>query len=385
MVMNEPCSHRPFALFCPDPEPHALIGLSIFDMTADLQRIKSAVMRNMLDSLSLAIHPRVGVVEGQANMDDVLNTEVGGVIRMRQPGMVQPFAVPFVGQAAFPMLGYLDEVRETRTGMSKAAMGLQADALQSTTRAAVAATVSAAQQHLELIARIFAETGMRALFKGILKLVVENQDRPRVVRLRNQWVPIDPRSWDAEMDVEIDVALGGGTDEQKIAVLTSISQKQEQVLQMMGPQNPMVTPQQYRNTLARLAELSGFKNPDEFFLNPQNQPPPPPPPPPPPDPAMILAQVEQQKIMADIQNKQAELELKRQAMLLEDDRARDKQEADLMLRAYEIQLKSGTAVDVETIRAMMSAPRTATPSVQQPVIPEIGPAPQMPPIQPQAM
>ena len=382
MVMNEPCSHRPFALFCPDPEPHALIGLSIFDMTADLQRIKSAVMRNMLDSLSLAIHPRVGVVEGQANMDDVLNTEVGGVIRMRQPGMVQPFAVPFVGQAAFPMLGYLDEVRETRTGMSKAAMGLQADALQSTTRAAVAATVSAAQQHLELIARIFAETGMRALFKGILKLVVENQDRPRVVRLRNQWVPIDPRSWDAEMDVEIDVALGGGTDEQKIAVLTSIAQKQEQVLQMMGPQNPMVTPQQYRNTLARLAELSGFKNPDEFFLNPQNQPPPPPPPPPPPDPAMILAQVEQQKIMADIQNKQAELELKRQAMLLEDDRARDKQEADLMLRAYEIQLKSGTAVDVETIRAMMNAPRTATPSVQQPVIPEIGPAPQMPPIQP---
>ena len=382
MVMNEPCSHRPFALFCPDPEPHALIGLSIFDMTADLQRIKSAVMRNMLDSLSLAIHPRVGVVEGQANMDDVLNTEVGGVIRMRQPGMVQPFAVPFVGQAAFPMLGYLDEVRETRTGMSKAAMGLQADALQSTTRAAVAATVSAAQQHLELIARIFAETGMRALFKGILKLVVENQDRPRVVRLRNQWVPIDPRSWDAEMDVEIDVALGGGTDEQKIAVLTSIAQKQEQVLQMMGPQNPMVTPQQYRNTLARLAELSGFKNPDEFFLNPQNQPPPPPPPPPPPDPAMILAQVEQQKIMADIQNKQAELELKRQQMLLEDDRARDKQEADLMLRAYEIQLKSGTAVDVESIRAMMNAPRTATPSVQQPVIPEIGPAPQMPPIQP---
>ena len=201
MVMNEPCSHSPFALFCPDPEPHALIGLSMFDMTADLQKIKSAIMRNMLDSLSLAIHPRVGVVEGQVNMDDVLNTEVGGVIRMRQAGAVQPFAVPFVGQAAFPMLGYLDEVRENRTGMSKAAMGLEADALQSTTRAAVAATVSAAQQHLELIARIFAETGMRALFRGILKLVVENQDRARVVRLRNQWVPIDPRSWNADMDV----------------------------------------------------------------------------------------------------------------------------------------------------------------------------------------
>ena len=380
VVMNQPCSHAPFALFCPDPEPHALIGLSIFDMTADLQRIKSAVMRNMLDSLSLAIHPRVGVVEGQVNMDDVLNTEVGGIIRQRAPGMVQPFSVPFVGQAAFPMLEYLDSVRETRTGMSKAAMGLDAGALQSTTRAAVAATVSASQQHLEMIARIFAETGMRALFKGILKLVVENQERPRVVRLRNQWVPIDPRSWDADMDVEIDVALGGGTEEQKVAVLTSVAQKQEQILQMMGPQNPLVTPQQYRNTLARLVEASGYKNVDEFFLDPAMQPTPPPPPPPPPDPAMILAQVEQQKIMADIQNKQAELELKRQQMLLEDDRARDKQEAEMMLRAYEIQLKSGTAVDVEQIKAMMAAPRVASPSVQQPVIPEIGPAPQMPPV-----
>jgi len=380
VVMNQPCSHAPFALFCPDPEPHALIGLSIFDMTADLQRIKSAVMRNMLDSLSLAIHPRVGVVEGQVNMDDVLNTEVGGIIRQRAPGMVQPFSVPFVGQAAFPMLEYLDSVRETRTGMSKAAMGLDAGALQSTTRAAVAATVSASQQHLEMIARIFAETGMRALFKGILKLVVENQERPRVVRLRNQWVPIDPRSWDADMDVEIDVALGGGTEEQKVAVLTSVAQKQEQILQMMGPQNPLVTPQQYRNTLARLVEASGYKNVDEFFLDPAMQPPPPPPPPPPPDPAMILAQVEQQKIMADIQNKQAELELKRQQMLLEDDRARDKQEAEMMLRAYEIQLKSGTAVDVEQIKAMMATPRVASPSVQQPVIPEIGPAPQMPPV-----
>ena len=377
VVMNEPCSHRPFALFCPDPEPHALIGLSIFDMTADLQRIKSAVMRNMLDSLSLAIHPRVGVVEGQVNMDDVLNTEVGGVIRQRAPGMVQPFSVPFVGQAAFPMLGYLDEVRETRTGMSKAAMGLDAGALQSTTRAAVAATVSAAQQHLELIARIFAETGMRALFKGILKLVTENQDRPRVVRLRNQWVPIDPRGWQAEMDVEINVALGGGTEEQRVATLTAISQKQEQILQTLGPQNPLVTPVQYYNTLTKLVEASGFKNAADFFTNPAmvQQPPPPPPP---PDPAQILAQVETQKIQADIQNKAAALELDRQKMLLADDRERDKTEAQLMLQAYETQLKYGAQVDLQHIHDMMRAPRIATPSTQQPVIPEIV----IPPAQP---
>jgi hypothetical protein len=382
VVMNEPCSYRPFATFCPDPEPHAFIGLSIFDMTADLQKIKSAIMRNMLDSLSLAIHPRVGVVEGQVNMDDVLNTEVGGIIRQRAPGMVQPFNVPFVGQAAFPMLAYLDEVRETRTGMSKASMGLDPGALQSTTRAAVAATVSASQQHLELIARVFAETGMRALFKGILKLVVENQDRPRVVRLRNQWVPIDPRSWQSEMDVEINVALGGGTEEQKIATLTSIAQKQEQIMQLMGPQNPIVTPQQYRNTLVRLAEASGFKNSDEFFLNPAMQPPMPPPQPP-PDPTAMLAQVEMQKIQADIQNKQAELELKRQQTLLQDDRERDKQEADIMLKAYEIQLKYGSQIDMSEIKAMIDQPRVASPSVQNPPMPEIVPFQPQPPMGPQ--
>ena len=220
---------------------------------------------------------------------------------------------------------------------------------------------------------------MRALFKGILKLVVENQDRARVVRLRNQWVPIDPRSWNANMDVDIDVALGGGTEEQKIAVLNANAHKQEMVLQQMGPQNPLVSVQQYRNTLARLAEVSGFKNPDEFFLNPSMMPPQPPPPPPPPDPAQILAEVERQKIMADIQNSQAELELKRQQMLLEDDRARDKQESELMLRAYEVQLKYGTQLDMDAIRQMADRSRVASPSVQQPVIPEIGPAPQMGP------
>jgi hypothetical protein len=187
------------------------------------------------------------------------------------------------------------------------------------------------------------------------------------------------------MDVEIDVALGGGTEEQKIAVLNAIAQKQEQIMQTLGPQNPIVTPQQYRNTLARLTEVSGYKNSEEFFLNPATMPPQPPPPPPPPDPAQILAQVEQQKIQADIQNKQADLELKRQQMLLEDDRSRDKQEADLMLRAYEIQLKSGTAIDMEAIKSMMAEPRVASPSIQRPVIPQIQTPPPMPQSQPQGM
>jgi hypothetical protein len=176
VVRNLPASYIPFADFPCDPEPHTspLEAMSIFDITRDLQEIKSEILRNTLDSLAQSIHPRTAVVEGQVNIDDVLNNETGAIIRMRAPGMVQPLTTPFVGQAAFPMMEYMDQIKEDRTGMSKAAMGLNADALQSSTKAAVAATISASQGRIELTARILAE-GMKKLFKGILFLVTTHQ------------------------------------------------------------------------------------------------------------------------------------------------------------------------------------------------------------------
>lgn len=358
ILHNEPCDHIPFVDFCPDPEPHTFFGMSIADVVMDIQLIKSNILRNMLDSLAQSIHPRTAVVEGQVNLEDVMNTEVGGIIRMRAPGMVQPFSQPFVGQAAFPMLQYMDELRENRTGISKAAAGLDANALQSSTRAAVAATVTAAQQHIELICRIFAETGMKSLFKKALYLVTTYQDTPRMVRLRNQFVPIDPRVWDASMDVLVNVALGTGTNEEKLAFLAQVAQKQEMLIQQGGVQNnPLVDLAQYRNTLAQMLALAGFKDPNMFFKDPATQPPPPPPPPPPPSPEEILAQVQAQSIQADIQKKAAELELEREEMLRKDDRERDKIDADIMLKAAEIEAKYNTQVNTASIQAMMQRDR----------------------------
>ena len=356
VVRNEPADMIPFAVFCPDPEPHTFFGMSVADQVMDIQRIKSNIQRNMLDSLALAIHPRVGVVEGQANMDDVLNTEVGGVIRMRAPGMVQPFSMPFVGQQAFPMLAYMDEMRENRTGITKAAAGLAADSLQSSTKAAVAATVTAAQQRMELIARIFAETGMKRLFGGLLRLAIQNQRPNRMVRLRGQFVPVDPRGWDANMDVVVNVALGGGTDESKVAVLTTILQKQEQILQMAGMDNPLVSLAQYRNTLAQILALSGFKDANQFFSDPTMMPPQPPQPPK-PSPEEMLAQAQMAAIQADIQKKAAELELKREEMIRKDDLQRDQYEADLMVKIAEMQARYGAQIDVAAIRANMERDR----------------------------
>ena len=350
----EPCDFIPFVDFCPDPEPHTFFGMSIADVTMDIQLIKSNILRNTLDSLAQSIHPRTGVVEGQVNLEDVMNTEVGGIIRMRAPGMVQPFTMPFVGQQAFPMLQYMDELRENRTGISKAAAGLDANALQSSTRAAVAATISAAAQHIELICRIFAETGMKGLFKKSLQLITKNQDAPRMVRLRNSFVPIDPRVWDANMDVVVNVALGTGSNEEKMAFLGQVAAKQEMLMQMGAP---LVDMQGYYNTLAQMMALAGYKDPTVFFKDPAMMPPPPPPAPPQPTPEEMLSQVQMEAIRADIQKKAAELELQREEMLRKDDRERDKLDADLMIKAAELEAKYGAQVNVANIEALMQRDR----------------------------
>ena len=357
VIRNEIVSERQFADFCPDPEPHTFFGMCPADVVMDIQRIKSNVQRGILDSLAQSIHPRTAIVEGQANMEDVLNTEVGAVIRMRAPGMVQPFTTPFVGQAAFPMLDYLDDIKQTRTGISKAAAGLDADALQSTTKAAVSATVNAAHQHIEMIARIFAETGLRKLFTGILKLVVENQDRARMVRLRNTFVPIDPRSWDAKMDVIVNVGVGDGTIEDRINILNQVAARQEMLIEKTGANNPVVSLPQYTNTLTKLLQLAGIKDSTNYF----NQLPVdfqlPEPPAPKPTPEEILAQVQAQSIQADIQKKAAELQLDRERMIMADDRERDRIEQDGILRRYELELKYGVQIQSAEIDAAMNRDR----------------------------
>lgn len=357
VIRNEIVDDRQFADFCPDPEPHTFFGMCPADVVMDIQRIKSNVQRGILDSLAQSIHPRTAIVEGQANMEDVLNTEVGAVIRMRAPGMVQPFTTPFVGQAAFPMLDYLDDIKQTRTGISKAASGLDADALQSTTKAAVSATVNAAHQHIEMIARIFAETGLRKLFTGILKLVIENQDKARMVRLRNTFVPIDPRSWDAKMDVIVNVGVGDGTIEDRINILNQVAMRQEMLIKETGVNNPVVSLPQYTNTLTKMLQLAGIKDSQNYF----NQLPVdfqlPEPPPPKPTPEEILAQVQAQSIQADIEKKAAELDLERQKMIMSDDRERDRIEQDGILRRYELELKYGVQIQSAEIDAAMNRDR----------------------------
>ena len=118
---------------------------------------------------------------------------------------------------------------------------------------------------IEMIARIFAETGVKSLFQGILHLLCKYQDKPRIVRMRGQYVQFDPREWSNQYDVDINVGLGAGNRQEQMAMLNMVLAKQEQVLQTMGPANPLVSMGQYRNTLGRMVEAAGFKDSAEFY------------------------------------------------------------------------------------------------------------------------
>ena len=357
ILHDEIATDVPFAFFCPDPEPHMIIGQSIADQTSDLQRIKTSIVRNTLDSLAQTIHPRTVVVEGQVNMDDVMNNETGAIIRARAPGMVQPLAEPFVGQSAMPLIAYMDDVRAQRTGISAASQGLNPDVLQSTTASAVNATVQGAQERIELVARLFAENGMKRLFKGLLKLLIRHQDQARMVRLRGKWVQIDPKYWDADMDVQVNVALGHGTDNEKMQFLMMVAQKQEQIMQTLGPSNPLVDAGQYRNTLAQICTLAGFKDASRYFKpvdmqvvqqmmqqQQQNQP---------PDPNMMLVQIEQQKVQAKSQVDAAKLQADAQDSMRKNQLEQQKMHLDAMVRMADIEAKYGTQVNIAHVEAMI--------------------------------
>ena len=352
----EPWDDLPIVMFCPDPEPHTSIGSCPADYLKPIQAAKSQIMRDTLDSLGHSIFPRMGVVEGQVNIDDVLNTDIGQPIRMRAPGMVQPFSVPFVGKEAFPVLGYLDESKENRTGVSKASAGLNADALQSTTKSAVAATMSGAQGRIELICRHFAEGGMQQLFKLVNGLVIKHQDSESVFRLNNKFIVVDPRYWDSDKDMVVNVAISKSSDEEKSALLAQLAGKQEQILQTMGANNPLVSLQQYSNTLTRIIEMAGFKD-AQSFINTQVPPMPPQPEQQKPDATELLAQAEMQKAQVQAQKAMVDAETDRMKIIMDDDRDRDKAEANIRLKAAELNAKYGTQVNIAEINAVMERDR----------------------------
>jgi hypothetical protein len=354
---DEECDVIPFHSLCPIPIPHKFFGQSLADRTMDIQLIKSTVTRQMLDNLYLTNNARLGVVDGQVNLDDALNATPGGIIRMKQSGAIQAIEVPAVTAQAFPMLEYMDAVQAKRTGVNDSQQGLDPDVLNNVSATAIAAMMKSNSGKLELIARIFAETGVKSLFRGILHLLGKYQDEAKIVRMRGKFVAFDPRTWANEYDVSVNVGLGSGDREQKLAMLNMVSQKQEQIIQAYGPSNPLVSVAQYRDTLARMIEAAGFKDASVFLnqISPEQNAALSQPQPPAPDAqaevAQMLAQVEREKTQAKAQIDAAKLDLERQTLEAEYTRKgielqmkQQNDAADMRLREAELAVKQLQAI-----------------------------------------
>lgn len=349
----EEVDQPPFALLSPVLMPHRLDGLAIADLVKDLQEIKTAITRQALNSLYLANKPRTWAVDGQVNLQELLNSEAGGVVRVKAPGMVGELNTTFVAGQAFPMLDYIDRTLEARSGVSKMAQGIDADVLNGgaqQTATGVAALQSAAQQRVELIARVFAETGLKHAFSLILKLVTKYQQSARVIRLRNTFVAMDPRQWDGEYDVSVEVGLGTGNKQEQLAILAQIQGVQEGIIQN-GGYGGLVTPQEYYNTLGKLVQIAGLKDVDRYFRDPSQQPPQPEQPPQ-PDPNIMMIQVQ-----AEVEK--GKLQLQAEKMRREDDLARDKLDADNAFRAAEFEAKYKMQFNMAQLKAQTELDREA--------------------------
>jgi hypothetical protein len=261
----EPWGEIPFAIFEIDPEPHTFFGRSVADLIMTDQDSSTAMLRGLMDNVALTNSPRQGYVQGQVNVDDLMNNEIGGLVRLKSPQALVDIATPFVAGQVLSAIQYMDMTVESKTGVSKASIGLDPDALQNTSATAARLQAQQGSAQIEVMARNLAEGGMKRLFKLMLKLCVENSNEESMMRLHGQFQPIDPRTWNAEMDVSINVGLGTGREEQKQAALGQALQMQMQIWSSYGASNGLVTMTGIRNTLGDMLALNGIRNIDRYF------------------------------------------------------------------------------------------------------------------------
>lgn len=330
----------PIASSVMDPEPHSVEGLTDHDLTKDIQLINSQIQREQLNSLGKAVEPTTIIQRGKVNIGDVTNPDVKSIVRVDGDvnTTIREMEHVFVGPHTLPVLEYYEKVLERRVGRNQGT-GIDADSLQSATKSAVAAQLTAAQALTEMLAGVFAYTIMKPLFKGLLSLSIQHRSEARTIRLRNQWVEVDPRHWTATMDVHVNVGLGHGMPEDRIILLKEIYADQKE---QMVAQSPLVTWKHLRYTLSKLLMLGGWTNDGDFYATleevqqaeeqQQQQPPP-------PDPAMMLVEIEKQKMEYERQHAEAKIELEREKMMREDDRARDKMARDHVRAMFEIKMK----------------------------------------------
>lgn len=281
ILENVICDGPPFAALCPVPIPGLFYGRSIADLGMPLQLAKTGVLRAIVDNMNVQVNGRTWAIESQVNIDDLLTNRPGGVVRVKSPNSVGVLQQGMAdAQGAYQLLEYLDTAAQEKTGITKYSQGLDADALNHTATGLENITARA-DLRTKLIARGFAEGGVKSLCKLIQKVLMQHQDQAMVFQLEGSWVTVDPRVWTNQYTMSVTVGLGTGDQGKKAAQLTQLMGIQQQLLPL-----GIATPQNIFNAATTLVESLQCGDPTQYFTLPQ----PHPPAAPPPDPNMVMVQ-----------------------------------------------------------------------------------------------
>lgn len=358
LLKNDEWDEPNYADIVCERRPHQWEGNSVTDDVAEIQRIKTVLLRQTLDNLYWQNNQQDIVQEGAiVNPEAVTNPAFGLPIRVNAGTDVRSVLatriVPFVAEKSFQMLTYLDQEKQDRTGISDASSGLPPDALQNVTAKASAMIEQAGIGQTEMMVRTIAQS-LRPVFKGLLKLIIQHQDQPRTVRLRGKWVQFDPRTWNADMDVTVNTGLGAGTRERDLMMMQVVREAQKEIIASLGPANPLVKPNQFYNGVAKMVEASGLKSVDQYFTNPS------------PDELKAYADQqaqkpspEQEKAQGAVQVEQAkgqiQLALKDKDMQKDASKEAAQRDADLVIKQAELEKETQASMHQATLDAQSNA------------------------------
>jgi hypothetical protein len=320
ILFQEQVSRIPVASMVAIPTSHRHIAISIADIVADIQRIKTAILRGGLDNLYLANNARTFINPDKVNLDDALVSRPGGIVRgIEGQGAVfgndiAPLQTPFVFPQALEGLEYMDQVRENRTGTNRYFTGIDQNAMNKTATGIQQLSTMAAQR-VEQIARIMS-CGVEDLFSIVHELILKAGHKKEVVRLSNNWVEVDPSQWKKRQDFRISVGYAAGNKDAMVSKLMLILNAQKEAL--MGGL-PVVTPQNVHSTLVELTKASDFAAPERFWTDPSKIPPKEPP----PDPM-----IEAEKIKSSTTLQKTQAELQAEAQQAEQNRMLEKYKVD---------------------------------------------------------
>lgn len=296
----------PFNSVTPFILTHKFYGLSVADLLDDIQDIRTSLMRGYLDNIHQSINGTT-YFNSRVNLEDMLVSTPYGIRYVEDDGPVQDAVMHIPGTGlpaqAYQLLDVVDRMRTDRLGDFQ--LQLDPQVLKDANTGVVTEMLNEARAKVEMIARIFAETGVKQLFRDLHELARKHSNKDDVIQLNGNWVPVDPRQWRERTDFEVRVGIGTRNRLEERGFLREALDIQ-QILVQGGGNNVLVDPQRIYNALYAYAETFGEVNPDKYFMNPQTAPPPQPEP---PETAILIAQIGAQIEMAKMQVQQQRNEM----------------------------------------------------------------------------